>query len=133
MGLKKRMKKKIKTELGYMGKGAKVVGKVAAKKGKAWLKAQIAEAKEQSRIAGETRKAVQAAELQAFRKESVKQATIRGKQKAQARARAGSRPFSVAGILGFEEMQKGQGKGLGASEYLFGGLGKKGPKKEEED
>lgn len=126
------IKAKMSRELGYMKKGAKLLPRVVAKKGKKWLKGQIQAARERAKADEAMRKKVAAAERAAYEAEAVLQAKARGK----ARAKRGVRPFGVAEILGFEGLsEKAKPKplredllGLGeidTGSYLMSGLRKK--------
>lgn len=129
------LKKRIKKELGFMGKGAKVAGKVVARKGKQWLKAKVAEAKAEAMVIAETQKATKKAEQQAFREEAIHQARIRGKQRAKGRRDTGfsgliasGSKMSVAESLGFSGLDP---KKMNTGSFLMSGFPKqpKQPKK----
>jgi len=132
------LKKKIKEEVGYMKKGAKILPKVLAKKGKEWFKTQVEAAREQAKAEREIRKAARAAEREAFKEESVRQAKIRGIEKAK-KGKAGWRgalqelgavgdSMSVGKMLGVEPSKK-ETVIPSAGSYLMGGLGEKKKKK----
>jgi hypothetical protein len=146
---KKTVKAKIKTELGYMKKGAKILPKVLAKKGKQWVKAQVQAAKERAKAEREIEAAAKAAEREAYKTEAIRQAKLRGRLKAK-KGRAGWRGalqevgeigerMSLGGVLGVETkkpervVRRSEMEGLAgmsSSSYLFSGLGKKKKKKE---
>ena len=144
---KKSIKAKVKTELGYMKKGAKILPKVLARKGKEWVKSQVEAARERAKAEREIEAAAKAAEKEAYKAEAVRKAKIRGRVKAR-KGRAGWRgalqeigevgeSLSVGGMLGLEPEKKQPSKvvsrtelqGLGqidAGSYIMSGLdGKK--------
>lgn len=146
---KKAIKAKIKKELGYMKKGAKVLPSVVVRKGKAWVKTQIEEARERAKVEKQIEAAAKAAEREAYKVEAIKQAKIRGAKRAT-KVKAGWRgalqevgaigeSLSLGGILGVETGKKQEKvvrkseldglAGMDSSSYLFSGLGKKPKKK----
>lgn len=144
MGVKERVKK----ELGYMKKGAKVLPKVVAKKGKEWLGDQIVAAKERAAEEKKIAKAVHAAETEAYKVERIQKARERG----MARARKGGKGGSgIAEMLGFgsnvlapEKRTVKEGKRLIGSNnlglanidiggHIMGDLGKKSVKKKKKE
>ena len=148
---KKSIKGKLKTELGYMKKGAKILPKVLARKGKEWVKSQVEAARERARMEKEIEAAAKAAEKESYKAEAIRQAKIRGMEKAK-KGRAGWRgalqdigdigeSMSVGGMLGIKPEKKqprkvvsrDEIKGLGqidAGSYIMSGLGEKKKKKE---
>lgn len=146
---KKSITGKIKTELGYMKKGAKILPRVLAKKSKEWMKTQVEAAKEKARIEREIEAAAKAAETEAYKVEAIRQAKIKGAKRAK-KGRTGWRgalqevgaigdSLSLGGVLGVETGKKSERvvsrseiKGLGdidAGSYLMSGLGEKKKKK----
>lgn len=131
---------KVKKELGFIKKGAKVLPRVIAKKSKQWFKDQVKIAREKARMEREIEKEARKAELAAYKEERIKQAKIRGIAKGKKRTlgargtlaelgKIGDR-MSVGSILGLGEVQEKGKKGeLSASDYLFSGLGEKKKKK----
>lgn len=119
-----------KRELGFMAKGAKILPKVAAKKGKAWMKTQIEAAKEKAIAEREAEKAAKAAELLAFKKESIRQAKIKGTLRAKKRGKGARGVLAELGQIG-ERMSVGEmlgvdttgkkGKTMSSADYIFGG------------
>lgn len=143
------IKVKIKTELGYMKKGVKVLPKVVLKKGKQWVKSQIQAAKESAKLEREIGAAAKAAERKAYKSAAIKQAKLRGIAKAKERktgwrgqlqevGEIGDR-MSVGKMLGVETGKKPEKvvrrseveglAGMSASDFLFSGLGKEKKKK----
>lgn len=136
------VKNKVKTELGYMKEGAKVLPKVLVKKGKKWFKDQVEAAKEKARIEREVEKEAKEAELAAYKEERIKQAKLRGAAKAK-KGTTGARgvmgelgkigdSMSVSSLLGMEEVQGEPKKDkLSVGGYLLSGLGENEKKKKE--
>lgn len=104
---KKGLKARIKTEIGYMKKGAKVLPKVVAKKGKTWLKNQVEASRARRAEQEEIDMIAKEAEAMAYRKEKFIQAKKRGQRKA--REEFAGKPTKkgsgggIAEMLGFEE------------------------------
>jgi len=137
---KKSIKTKIKTELGFMKRGAAVLPKVIAKKGKLWMKGQVEAARERGRIEREAEKIARKAEEAAYREERIKQAKIRGKARAKKGVK-GARgvlaelghigdSMSVGSMIGMEDVQEKAKRGsMSPSDFLFSGFGEKKKKK----
>ena len=124
-------KEKIKREFGYMKVGAKVLPSVAAKKAKGWVKGQLEAAKQRAILEREIDREANVAEAAAYKEERIKQARIRGGQKAMQRASgqggilaqlgaAGER-MNVSDMLGLSTGKKSQEMGS-PSDYLFSGM-----------
>jgi len=147
------LKGKLKIELGYIKEGAKVLPKVVVKKGKEWIKKQVQAAKESAELEREIEAAAKAAEKDAYKAEAIKQAKIRGIERAKKR-KAGWREqlqevgaigdrLSVSKIVGLETekaekesenvVRRAEVDGLAdisVSDFLFSGLREKKKKKE---
>lgn len=101
----KGLRAKIKTELSFMKKGAKVLPKVVAKKGKGWLKGQIAASRERAREQREIDMITGEVEQAAYRKESILEAKRKGKARARGESTGkGRRSGGIAELLGFEDL-----------------------------
>ena len=101
----KGLRAKIKTELGFMKKGAKVLPKVVAKKGKGWLKGQIAASRERAREQREIDMITGEVEQAAYRKESILEAKRKGKARAREKSTGkGRRSGGIAELLGFQDL-----------------------------
>lgn len=104
---KKGLRAKIKTEFGFMKKGAKVLPRVVATKGKGWLKGQIAASRERAREQKEIDMIAGEVEQAAYRKEMVIQAKLKGKRRARGESTGsgkGRRSGGIAELLGFEDL-----------------------------
>lgn len=133
------LKEKVKTELGYMKKGAKVLPKVVGKKVTGWAKGQYEAAKQRAILEREIEAEAKKAEREAYKEERIKiareDAVKRARKKASGKGilaqlgEAGER-MSLSDLIG-----SGGGKGIGdvgsTSDYIFSGFGqqKKKPSK----
>lgn len=136
------MTEKVKKELGYMKKGAKLLPRVIGRKSKQWFKGQVEAAREQARIERQVEKEAREAELAAYKEERIEQAKLKGiaKGKRQTRGVRGTLAelgkigdrMSVGDMIGLGDVQeKGKKvKTMSASDYMFGGLGQKEKKGE---
>lgn len=95
------MKEKVKRELGFIGKGAKLLPKVAGQKVKGYIKAQAQMARERSAAEAEARLLGKVAETEAYKEESRKQAVLKGRARGIARAKGqGSGLLAQLGEVG---------------------------------
>lgn len=129
---------KVKREIGYMKRGAKILPKIVGQKAKGWAKGQWEAAKQRAILEKEIEAEGKKAEVAAYKEEAIRQARIRGEARAKKKVagkgilaqlgEAGER-MSLGSLLGVPEGKNGSQDMGSPSDYVFSGLGKTQTKK----
>jgi uncharacterized protein YgiM (DUF1202 family) len=125
------VKEKLKRELGFMKKGAKVLPKVVGQKAKGWVKGQYEAAKERAILEKQIEAEAKKAEAEAYKEERIRLAKVQAQKRARSKAagkgllaqlgEAGER-MSLSNLLGVPEGKQGSQSMDGAGSYIMSGL-----------